>query len=147
MKKITLILLVLLPLFAKADFRTLSTEQVQEKIKQGVAIIDVRRQDEYDKYGVIPNAHKLTFFDNKGSYNIQKWLGDLSKILPNKDTPFVLVCAHANRTKVIGRFLEAKTDYQNIFELDGGINNGWINKGLQTSKGFVKSDKPWWKVW
>jgi rhodanese-related sulfurtransferase len=44
----------LLSLEAWADFKTLSTSEVQAKIKQGVAIIDIRRQDEYDKYGVIP---------------------------------------------------------------------------------------------
>jgi rhodanese-related sulfurtransferase len=60
MKKIALILLVLLPAFVKADFKTLSTEQVQDKIKQELVIIDVRRQDEYQQYGIIPNAHKLT---------------------------------------------------------------------------------------
>jgi hypothetical protein len=42
-------------------------------------------------------------------------LRDLSKIVPNKATPFVLVCAHASRTKIIGRFLDKKTAYQNIF--------------------------------
>jgi hypothetical protein len=31
---------------------------------------------------------------------------------------FVLVCAHASRTKIIGRFLDKKTAYQNIFELE-----------------------------
>jgi rhodanese-related sulfurtransferase len=147
MKKIALILLVLLPAFAKADFKTLSTEQVRDKIKQGLVIIDVRRQDEYEQYGVIPNAHKLTFFDKNGKYNIERWLRDLSKIVPNKDTPFVLVCAHASRTKIIGRFLDKKTAYQNIFELDGGINRGWIDKGLATTKIAANQGKPWYKIW
>jgi hypothetical protein len=35
---------------------------------------------------------------------------------------------------IIGRFLDKKTAYQNIFELDGGINRGWIDKGLATTK-------------
>jgi rhodanese-related sulfurtransferase len=32
---------------------------LQDKIKQELVIIDVRRQDEYQQYGIIPNAHKL----------------------------------------------------------------------------------------
>jgi rhodanese-related sulfurtransferase len=147
MKKTALLLLALLPLFAKADFNTLSTEQVQEKIKQGVAIIDVRRQDEYNKYGIILNAHKLTFFDKNGKYDIQQWLSDLSKIVPNQDTPFVLVCAHANRTKIIGKFLDKKTNYKDIFELDGGINYGWIDKGLPTTKIAAGKGKSWYQFW
>ncbi|MDC9714931.1 MAG: rhodanese-like domain-containing protein, partial [Gammaproteobacteria bacterium] len=77
----------LLSLNALADFTTLSTDEVQAKIKQGVAIIDIRRQDEYARYGVIPGAYKLTFFDNKGNYNAKKWLKDLSDIVKTKDTP------------------------------------------------------------
>ncbi|SMN16149.1 hypothetical protein CRYPA_29 [uncultured Candidatus Thioglobus sp.] len=53
----------------------------------------------------------------------------MSKIVKNKNDEFILVCAHANRTKTIGRFLEIKTEYKNIYELDGGINYGWIDKG------------------
>ncbi|CAC9621392.1 hypothetical protein [uncultured Gammaproteobacteria bacterium] len=147
MNRLILILFCLLSLEAWADFKTLSTSEVQEKIKQGVAIIDIRRQDEYDKYGVIPNAHKLTFFDNKGNYNAQKWLKDLSNIIKSKDTPFILVCAHANRSKTVGKFLNAKTGYKNIFELAGGINYGWIDKGLSTTKTPASDTKPWYKIW
>ncbi len=133
-KKITLILFTLFPLFSNAYFKAISTEQMQEKIKEGIVIIDVRRQDEYDKYGIIPNSHRLTFFDKNGRYNVQQWLNNLLKIVLSKNTPFVLVCAHANRTKIIGNFLNKNAIYKNIFELDGGINNGWIDKGLMTTK-------------
>ncbi|MBW5288940.1 MAG: Rhodanese-like domain protein [Candidatus Ruthia sp. Apha_13_S6] len=118
---------------------------MQEKIAQGVVIIDVRRQNEVDKYGIMPSAHKLTFFDNKDNYNAKKWLRSLSSLVKTKDTPFILVCVHANRTKIIGRFLDAKTDYRHIFELGGSINNGWISKGLSTAKALTKLKKPWWQ--
>ncbi|WXT99784.1 MAG: hypothetical protein Ctma_0488 [Catillopecten margaritatus gill symbiont] len=147
MKKITLILLTLFPLFANADFTTLSTEQVQDKITQEVVIIDVRRQDEYNKYGVIAGAHKLTFFDERGNYNAKKWLEDLAKIVKTKDTPFILVCAHAIRTNTIGNFLNTKTDYKNIFELKGGIIDSWIDKGLATTKIPAGKAKPRYKFW
>ncbi|QKQ24186.1 hypothetical protein HUE58_03340 [Candidatus Ruthia endofausta] len=55
---------------------------------------------------------------------MQKWLSNLSNIVKTKGTPFILVCAHSNRTKIIGRFLDTKIDYQHILELSGGINNG-----------------------
>ncbi len=130
-----------------ADFKTLSTQQVQAKQQSGVAIIDIRRQDEYDKYGVIPGSHKLTFFDKNGKYDTQKWLSKLAEILPTKDTPFILVCAHANRTKTLGRFLDNKTPYNNVFELGGGINYGWIDKGLATTKISADNVKSWYQFW
>jgi rhodanese-related sulfurtransferase len=57
-------------------------------------------------------------------------------LIKSKDTPFILVCAHANRSKTVGKFLNAKTGYKNIFELAGGINYGWIDKGLSTTKEY-----------
>lgn len=147
MKKILSTFLLLFSLNTIADFTTLSTQQVQAKIAKGVVVIDVRRADEYERYGVIKGAHKLTFFDNKGKYNVQKWLKDLSAIVKTKDTPFILVCAHSNRSKTVGKFLNAKMGYKNIFELKGGINDGWIDKGLPTTKTVAENGKPWYRFW
>ncbi len=147
MKKLISMFLLLFSLNVIADFTTLSTKQVQAKIAEGVAVIDVRRQDEYERYGIIKGAYKLTFFDHRGNYNVQKWLKDLSRIIKTKDTPFILVCAHSNRTKTIGKFLNTKTDYKNIFELKGGINYGWIDKALPTTKIPINNGKPWYQFW
>ncbi|KAA0444656.1 MAG: rhodanese-like domain-containing protein [Candidatus Thioglobus sp.] len=148
MKKYILTLILLLPLLARADFTTLSTEKVQAKIAQGVTVIDIRRDEEFKQYGIIPKSHKLTFFNKKGRYNAPKWLKSFAKIVPNKDTPFILVCAHANRTKILGRFL-SEQGYKNVSELAGGINYGWIDKGLSTVKTAGKDgkNKPWYKFW
>jgi hypothetical protein len=59
----------------------------------------------------------------------------------------VLVGAHANRTKIIGKFLDKKTNYKDIFELDGGINYGWIDKGLPTTKIAAGKGKSWYQFW
>jgi rhodanese-related sulfurtransferase len=115
-----------------ADFTTLSTAQVQEAIKKGVVIIDIRRPDEYKQYGIIKGSHKLTFFDGQGKYNIEQWMDKFTKIVTNKNQPFILVCAHSNRTKVVGKFLNEQVKYKNVNELEGGIIYGWINKGLKT---------------
>lgn len=147
MNKIILIALTCLSLSVFADFKTLSTEQFQAQQKAGVAVIDIRRLDEYQKYGIIPNSHKMTFFDKNGKYNTPKWLLDLAKIVPTKDTPFILVCAHANRTKTVGWFLSNKVGYKNVQELSGGIINGWIDKGLATTKLDAKTVKPWYQIW
>jgi rhodanese-related sulfurtransferase len=150
MKKSLIILSLILSFSSQvmASFTTLSTSAVQEAIKEGVPIIDVRRPEEWRQYGVIPNSHLLTFFDSKGNYDAKKWLNDLSKIVKNQDDKFILVCAHANRTKTIGKFLNAKTDYKNVTELAGGIKHGWINKGLATTKIPAKNQQnPWYKFW
>ena len=117
-----------------ADFKTLSTKEVQEEIKKGTVLIDIRREEEWQYYGIIEGSHKLTFFDGTGNYDINKWMEQFIKIVKNKKQKFILICAHANRTKTVGNFLNTQLRYENVYELDGGINYGWIDKGLKTIK-------------
>lgn len=114
------------------DFTSLSTDDFLEKLEEGCTIIDVRRQDEWDSTGVIEGSVKITFFDESGQYDTKAFLDTFSKVVTQKDQPFILVCAHANRTKSIGEFLGLKMGYKHVFELDGGINDGWIDLGYGT---------------
>jgi rhodanese-related sulfurtransferase len=113
-------------------FKSLSTDDFLEKMEDGCTIIDVRRQDEWLQTGVIEGSHKMTFFDETGQHNIPAFMDAFTKVVTDKDHPFILVCAHANRTKSIGEFLGSKMGYKNVYELDGGINDGWIELGYGT---------------
>jgi len=117
-----------------ADFSTLTTQQVKDAMKNGVQVIDIRRVDEFKQYGIIKGSHKLTFFDSRGKYNIDKWMKEFTKIVKTKDQPFILLCAHANRSKVVAKFLADQAGYTNVNELKGGIMYGWIDKGNPTVK-------------
>lgn len=125
-------LILLLGNMMLADFKTMSTEDVQAEIKNNTVLIDIRRIDEWERYGIIEGSHKLTFFDGYGNYDIDKWMDEFTKIVKSKDQKFILVCAHANRTKTVGGYLSSQLGYENVFELDGGINYGWLDKGLKT---------------
>lgn len=113
-------------------FKSLSTDDFLEKLEEGYTIIDVRRQDEWDATGVIEGSVKITFFDETGQYDAKAFLDVFTKVVTHKDQPFILVCAHANRTKSIGEFLGLQMGYKHVFELDGGIIHGWINLGYGT---------------
>jgi len=115
-------------------FKSLTTEEFIEKQKENIAIIDVRREDEWNYFGIIKGSHKITFFGADGSYHLEDFMEAFTKIVTNKEQPFILVCAHANRTKSIAELLGLQLQYQNVYELDGGINYGWIDKGLETIK-------------
>jgi len=132
LKKI--ILLSLLITLSLADFKELDTKNVQQMIKKGITVIDIRRLDEFKKVGIIKGSHTITFFDNKGKYDIPTWLKKFTKIVKTKEQPFILYCAHANRTKVVGDFLSKQLGYKNVYDLKGGIMYGWIDKGLSTIK-------------
>ncbi|QKF83273.1 rhodanese-like domain-containing protein [Halarcobacter ebronensis] len=99
----------------------LPPKSVEFMIKDGVAMIDIRRPDEWENTGVIKNAHKLTFFDSFGNHDIPTWLRNFEKIVTSKEEPFVLICAHANRTRVVGEFLIQQHGYKNVAHLAGGM--------------------------
>ena len=115
-------------------FRSLNIKQFDEAVKNGIEVIDIRREDEWKTYGTIKNSHKITFFDEVGNYDMQSWMEQFSKIVKSKEQPFILVCAHANRTKSLGEVLGLQFGYKYVWELDGGINYGWLDLGRETVK-------------
>ena len=115
-------------------FKSLSTREFQQKKEEGFTVIDIRRADEWEADGIIEGSHKITFFDEMGDYDIDGFLDAFSKVVTSLEQPFIMVCAHANRSKTAGEIMGAKLGYKNVYELDGGINWGWIDKGLETVK-------------
>ena len=115
-----------------AQLKEVDNNQLLELKAKGIEIIDIRRADEWKKTGIIEGSKMITFFDENGNYNIQEWLSSFSQVVKDKDTTFVIYCARANRTKIVGNFLTQELGFKNVYELKGGINNGWIEKGFQT---------------
>lgn len=93
---------------------------VEMMIDDNIVMIDVRREDEFKRTGVIKNAHLMTFFDEYGNHNVENWMNEFKKIVISKDQTFVLICAHANRTRTIGNFL-IEQGYKNTAHLFGGM--------------------------
>ena len=105
---------------------------VEKMIDDNIVMIDVRRKEEYKRTGVIRNAHLLTFFDEFGNYDMESWMKEFEKIVISKDQTFVLICAHANRTRTIGNFL-IEQGYKNTAHLFGGMAL-WQQELRQTIK-------------
>jgi len=118
----------------KATIADIDETQLEALMKKGTIVIDVRTPEEWKQTGNIDGAHKIMFFDNRGEAHAQEWMGSIEKLGINKQTPFVIYCAHANRTKAIGNWLVNQLGYTNVMELKGGIEYGWIDKGKKTVK-------------
>ncbi len=112
---------------ATADVTRIYGEELQEMLNQGIPVIDVRRKDEWLSSGVIEGSHMLTFFDEKGRYDIQDWLTKLHKIV-DKGQPFILICEAGIRTSSIARFLDSNLEYPKVYDVAGGIRM-WIDNG------------------
>ncbi len=126
-KKIILAILTLQALLL-ADFSDVDAKQLKELQKQNVPVIDIRTPGEWKETGVIPGAHKIMFFDERGNYDVQKFLDALHKVAPDKNKPVIIYCRTASRTKVVGDFLSKQAGYKDVKELKGGIMFGWHDK-------------------
>lgn len=124
LKKIALTLLTLQALLL-ADFKAIDAGELKKMEAQGVPVIDIRTPGEWKETGVIPGAHKIMFFDERGNYDVQKFLDQLSKVAPDKSKPIIIYCRTASRTKVVGKFLADQVGYKQVRELGGGIMFGW----------------------
>lgn len=94
-------------------------------------IIDIRREAEFAETGIIKNSIKLTFFDDYGQYDLLSWIKEFKKHVTKKEQKFVLVCAHAQRTDMLGNYLLNELEYKNTSHLEGGISL-WLRLNKET---------------
>ncbi len=111
----------------QADVAQLSNAELKTMVDKGIAVIDVRRLDEWQKTGVVEGSHLMTFFDERGRYDAQAWLSKLDKIV-KKDQPFIVICAAGVRSKSITHLLDTRLGYTGVHNVTRGIDK-WINDG------------------
>jgi len=117
MKKIILALLLSMS-FSMAEVKqVLVTPEFVNNTK--MKIIDIRTKGEWVDTGVIKDSYLLTFFDERGNYDVEGFLAKLDKIV-DKDEEFALICRTGSRTGMVANFLGAKLDYK-VTNLQGGL--------------------------
>jgi len=132
MKK-TLLMTALLGTSLFADFKTVDANAFEKLMAKGYPTIDIRTPMEWKQTGIIKGAHKMMFFTPKGQPDLAQWFFELGHLVKNKKEPILLYCAHANRSKSLGQGLE-QMGFENVYELKGGIENGWMKAGKKTVK-------------
>ena len=110
-----------------AEIVEASNPELQELIQNQVPVIDVRTSGEWRVTGVIEESHLLTFFDQRGQYDVEDWMSRLSKIA-QPDDEVILICAVGNRSSVIGKFLSSKMGFDKVYNVTDGIDS-WIRQG------------------
>jgi rhodanese-related sulfurtransferase len=117
MKKLLFGLLLLAStLFAEVTNVEVTPEFIQNtKLK----IIDIRTRGEWIETGIVQGAYLLTFFDERGNYDIEGFLDKLNRIV-KRDEQFALICRTGSRTGMISNFLGEKLGYH-VVNLRGGM--------------------------
>ncbi len=128
MKKIFAILM-LLTIMIEAKFYSIDAKTFSKMQANGVPVIDIRTPQEWQDRGIIKGSNLIMFFDKMGRPHPKEWLEKFSQIIKDKKSPFILYCAHANRSKAVGEWLSKKLGYEKVYELKGGIEYGWRELG------------------
>jgi rhodanese-related sulfurtransferase len=132
MKKIVLFIAILTSsLFAK--FGEVDVPTFQKMQADGVVVIDIRRVSEWQEVGIIEGSKTIQFFDIRGGFDFVVFMRELTKYIKDSNQPFIIYCAHANRTRTLGNFLGNQLG-MNVYHLQGGINHGWIKAGKPVVK-------------
>ena len=126
----TLFLFFLATILLMAEFKSIDAKEFLKLKEDGVAVIDIRTPFEWESRGIIEGAKPIMFFTPTGEADIANFMFELGGLIENKNTPFIIYCAHANRTKTLGKWLN-DLGFKRVYELDGGIEYGWIDKGYK----------------
>ncbi len=116
MKKIFLILFLLFSSLYAEMIRDYPSRKI---LKMKIPIVDIRTPEEWRQTGIIPGSVPIMFFDEKGRYDIEKFLKELNERI-DTTKPFALICRTGSRTSMLAPFLSQQLGYT-VIDLVGGI--------------------------
>jgi rhodanese-related sulfurtransferase len=117
--------LALATVAARAEVIDIDNAQLAQLMKNGVTVVDIRTQPEWDETGILPGSKLLTFFDERGRADPVAWLEKL-KPLAQPGDPVVVICRSGNRTKPVSQLLSQQAGYAKVYNVKSGIK-GWLN--------------------
>lgn len=102
----------------------------QKFLDSGIKIIDIRTPAEWKETGLVKGAIPLTFFDERGNYDVYVFMRELQKHV-QKGEKFALICHVGSRTAMLSDFLSQEYHMQ-VVNLLGGME--YLKKsGYKTS--------------
>lgn len=119
--------LALSPLLARAEIVDIDNRELAALIAEGVPVVDIRLESEWQHTGIVADSHLLTFFDERGKADPAAWLQKLKPVAA-AGQPVILICRTGNRTRAVARFLAEQAGYSRVYNVRAGIM-GWLRDG------------------
>ena len=117
---------------ANADVQPAVNDKIISLMKQGVPLIDIRTNSEWQNTGIIKNSKLLTFFDRDGKSDVKSWMNKLRE-MAKKDQPLIIICRSGRRSGIVSDMLVNEENYSEVYNANSGIM-AWIKSGLETTK-------------
>ena len=111
---------------APPKYTNVDNGALEALLENGVTLVDLRRQDEWDNTGVIEGSQRLTAFDARGAFNPDFPAAFQSLI--QQGEAVVLICWSGNRSAVIANMLTEQAGYTRVYNVTDGIQK-WIKDG------------------
>ena len=129
--KYTIVLWFLFINVSFANVIDIDNTQLKKLIKEDVSIVDIRTINEWNHTGVIPNSLLITFFDEKGNYDLDQWH---EKLLENSsyNKDLIIICRSGRRSKIAAEIISKKFEI-NVYNAKNGIRS-WIQSNEAISK-------------
>lgn len=113
-------------------FQQMNNRELLELLQRGGALVDIRREEEWQLTGVVEGSQLLTFFAKDGSSEPLAWLEALTQMVP-QEQPLALICRSGYRTSLICDLLLEVTQRAEIYNVREGIL-GWLAAGFPVEK-------------
>ena len=91
----------------------------QALIDSKITIIDIRTEPEWKETGLLKGAIPITFFDNRGRYDVPAFMDELQKHV-KKGEKFAIICHTGSRTVLLAEFL-SNYYHMTVINLRGGM--------------------------
>jgi len=107
-----------------AEVVEVNNDKIEELIKVGVPLVDIRTEREWYETGVIDQSNLLTFFDKYGASKVEEWITNFEKIAGRQD-PVIIICRSGRRSRIVANYLVQKENYLTVYHATNGIKS-WI---------------------
>ncbi|HIO92422.1 MAG TPA: rhodanese-like domain-containing protein [Leucothrix mucor] len=111
------------PIPQSGGYSNIDNAQLEKMIKDGVTLVDIRRQEEWQQTGIVKGAKTITFFNRNGSIN-PNFVPEFNAIT-KADQPVALICRTGNRTRAASQAIVQQLGYKTVYNVTHGIT-GWI---------------------
>jgi rhodanese-related sulfurtransferase len=113
---------------ARAEVVHIGNAELQDLLRQGVTVVDIRTPGEWRQTGVVAGSQLVQYVDEKGRLDPDAFVQQLNAVAdPAK--PVVLICRSGNRTGKAAQLLDAKSPQRRIYNVREGLI-GWNRAGL-----------------
>lgn len=123
--------------FLHAEVKALNIEEFENLQKVGIKVIDIRKQQDIDRTGVIPGSYKLNFYKKDGTINRDKWLHSFVNLIAERQLKFALISVDGKQAQKGAHILFNEKGYKNPHYLEGGMDS-WLKAGKKTDKKAYK---------